>query len=65
MAAESVVASVFDSGVGEFSVLRKTRARLSSESLLYAVDNAHMSYGEKSVEYIHERCKWIGDFLLE
>lgn len=33
--------------------------------MLYVADNAHVPYGEKSAEYIRERCERIGDFLLE
>lgn len=65
MAVESAAVGVFDSGVGGLSVLREIRARLPSESLLYVADNAHVPYGEKSAEYIRERCERIGDFLLE
>ena len=62
MAVESAAVGVFDSGVGGLSVLREIRARLPSESLLYVADNAHVPYGEKSAEYIRERCERIGDF---
>ncbi len=55
---------VFDSGVGGLSVLREIRARLPRESLLYVADSGHVPYGEKSPEYIRERCRRIADFLL-
>ena len=55
---------VFDSGVGGLSVLGEIRARLPAESLLYVADSGHVPYGEKSPEYIRERCRLIADFLL-
>lgn len=53
---------VFDSGVGGLSVLREIRRRLPHESLLYLADSAHVPYGEKSPEYIRERCRIIAAF---
>lgn len=55
---------VFDSGVGGLSVLREIRARLPRESLLYLADSGHVPYGEKSPEFIRERCRAIAKFLL-
>ncbi|MGH8354801.1 MAG: glutamate racemase [Pseudomonas sp.] len=55
---------VFDSGVGGLSVLREIRARLPHESLLYVADSGHVPYGEKSAEYIRQRCRVIAEFLL-
>ncbi|WP_371369688.1 glutamate racemase [Pseudomonas sp. QL9] len=55
---------VFDSGVGGLSVLREIRARLPSESLIYLADCGHVPYGEKTPEYIRERCRRIADFLI-
>lgn len=63
MASEAPV-GVFDSGVGGLSVLGAIRARLPFESLLYVADSGHVPYGEKSPEYIRERCRRIADFLL-
>lgn len=56
---------VFDSGVGGLSVLREIRKCLPHESLLYLADSAHVPYGEKSPEYIRERCRVIAAFLVE
>ena len=64
MSSEAPV-GVFDSGVGGLSVLREIRARLPGESLLYVADSGHVPYGEKSPEYIRERCRQIADFFLE
>ncbi|MFI8735113.1 glutamate racemase [Ectopseudomonas toyotomiensis] len=55
---------VFDSGVGGLSVLREIRQLLPNESLLYVADSGHVPYGEKSAEYIRERCVLITEHLL-
>lgn len=55
---------VFDSGVGGLSVLREIRALLPNESLLYVADSGHVPYGEKSPEFIRERCRLLAEFLL-
>ncbi|QLC73864.1 glutamate racemase [Pseudomonas sp. LPB0260] len=62
--ADNAPVGVFDSGVGGLSVLREIRALLPSESLLYVADSGHVPYGEKSPEFIRERCRTIADFLL-
>lgn len=56
---------VFDSGVGGLSVLREIRQALPNESLLYVADSGHVPYGEKTPEYIRERCELIAEHLLE
>ncbi|EWC42978.1 glutamate racemase [Stutzerimonas stutzeri] len=65
MAESAAPIGVFDSGVGGLSVLREIRQRLHHESLLYLADSAHVPYGEKSPEYIRERCRVIAAFLVE
>ncbi len=55
---------VFDSGVGGLSVLREIRALLPNESLLYVADSGHVPYGDKSPEFIRERCRLLAEFLL-
>jgi glutamate racemase len=55
---------VFDSGVGGLSVLGEIRALLPNESLLYVADSGHVPYGEKSPEFIRERCRYLAAFLL-
>ncbi|MFC3606882.1 glutamate racemase [Stutzerimonas tarimensis] len=55
---------VFDSGVGGLSVLREIHACLPHESLFYLADSGHVPYGEKSAEYIRERCRGIADFFI-
>lgn len=65
MADRAAPVGVFDSGVGGLSVLREIRKCLPHESLLYLADSAHVPYGEKSPEYIRERCRVIAAFLVE
>ncbi len=62
--ADNAPIGVFDSGVGGLSVLREIRLRLPRESLLYLADSGHVPYGEKSPEFIRERCRSIAAFLL-
>ena len=54
---------VFDSGVGGLSVLREINQLLPNESLLYVGDCGHIPYGEKSPEFIRERCAVIAEFF--
>lgn len=54
---------VFDSGVGGLSVLGEIRHLLPNESLLYVADCGHIPYGEKSPEFIRQRCAIIAEFL--
>ena len=56
---------VFYSGVGGLSVLGEIRQRLPHESLMYLADCGHIPYGEKSPEYIVERCLTIASFFRE
>ena len=62
--ANNAPVGVFDSGVGGLSVLREIRALLPAESLLYVADSGHVPYGEKSQEFIRQRCRAITEFLL-
>ena len=54
---------VFDSGVGGLSVLKEIQALLPNESLLYVADCGHIPYGEKSPEFIRQRCAIVADFF--
>jgi len=56
---------VFDSGVGGLSVLRRIRADLPHEKLLYVADSGHAPYGNKPDEFIAGRAVAITEFLLE
>ena len=55
---------VFDSGVGGLSVLGEISQLLPAETLLYIADSGHVPYGEKSPDYIRQRSRVLGDFLL-
>lgn len=61
--ADEAPIGVFDSGVGGLSVLREIRQTLPHESLLYVADSGHVPYGEKSPQYILERCILITEHL--
>ena len=56
---------VFDSGVGGLSVLKEIHALLPNESLLYVADCGHIPYGEKSPEFIRQRCAVMADFFQQ
>ncbi|TWI54911.1 glutamate racemase [Pseudomonas duriflava] len=62
MACEAPV-GVFDSGVGGLSVLREIRRELPGESFLYVADCGHIPYGEKTPEFIRERCVRVAEFF--
>jgi len=54
---------VFDSGVGGLSVLGEISRLLPNESLLYVADCGHIPYGEKTPEFIRQRCVTIAGFF--
>lgn len=56
---------VFDSGVGGLSVLGEITRLLPNESLLYVADCGHIPYGEKSPEFIRQRCMIIAEFFRQ
>lgn len=57
--------AVFDSGVGGLSVLGEIHRLLPNESLLYVADGGYIPYGEKTPEFIRERCAIIAQFFYE
>lgn len=61
--AGSAPVGVFDSGVGGLSVLAEIERLLPAESLLYVADAGHIPYGEKSPEFIRERCILVAEFF--
>jgi glutamate racemase len=63
--ASAAPVGVFDSGVGGLSVLGEIHKLLPDESLLYLADCGHIPYGEKSPEFIRERCMIIARFFRE
>lgn len=56
---------VFDSGVGGLSLLKNIREQLPGEDLIYIADSGFAPYGNRSKEYIENRCLTLSDFLLE
>lgn len=55
---------IMDSGVGGLSVFREIRKALPEERFIYFSDNTHCPYGEKSTEYIQERCRKITEMMI-
>lgn len=53
-----------DSGVGGLSVMREILKVLPQERYVYFSDNAWCPYGEKSPEFIRERCRRITELML-
>ena len=56
---------IFDSGTGGLSVLREIVRLLPDEKYVYFSDNAHCPYGDKTPEYIRDRCRHITRTLLD
>ncbi|OLS65027.1 glutamate racemase [Pseudomonas putida] len=65
MAEASAPVGVFDSGVGGLSVLAEISRLLPNESLLYVADCGNIPYGEKSPEFIRQRCRSVAGFFQE
>ena len=55
---------VFDSGSGGLSVLKEIVRLLPDQKYVYLADNAHCPYGEKTPEYITDRCRDITRLLM-
>lgn len=55
---------VFDSGCGGLSVYREILKVLPQERYVFFADNAFCPYGEKTPEFIIQRCRHITDTLL-
>ena len=58
------VISIMDSGVGGLSVFKEIRKLLPDSRFIYFSDNAWCPYGEKSPEFITDRCRVITDLML-
>ncbi len=56
---------VFDSGVGGLSVLGEIQHLLPQESLLYVADCGNVPYGEKTPEFIRQRCSVMAGFFRQ
>lgn len=54
---------VFDSGLGGLSVLSHLKKHLRHESFIYVADSANAPYGDKSEDFIQQRCLSISKFL--
>ncbi|MNG96664.1 Glutamate racemase [compost metagenome] len=63
MAERSAPIGVMDSGVGGLSVLAEIQRLLPNETLLYVADCGHVPYGEKSPDFIRQRCRRIAEFF--
>jgi glutamate racemase len=55
---------IFDSGIGGLSVARAIRKELPNEHLLYFADQAHLPYGERSLEEVRGFSVAIAQALL-
>lgn len=55
---------VMDSGCGGLSVLRELLRVLPNEDYIYFSDNANCPYGEKSQDFIIDRCRAIVDSFI-
>ena len=55
---------IMDSGVGGLSVLREILRILPGERYIYFSDNAFCPYGDKSPDFIQDRCRKICDHFL-
>ncbi len=56
---------VFDSGVGGLSVLRAIRELMPSQPILYIGDQAHVPYGQRSLEEVRGFSTAVTRFLLD
>src|ERR1044072_9979784 len=65
MAERQAPIGLMDSGVGGLSVLGEIQRLLPDETLLYVADCGHVPYGEKSPEYIRQRCRQIASFFRQ
>lgn len=54
---------IFDSGIGGVSVLTAIRAEMPAVDLIYAGDNFHLPYGEKTMEEIMTYSRGVVEFL--
>ena len=56
---------IFDSGIGGLTVAHAISKLLPNEQIIYFGDTAHLPYGDKSPELIHNFVKKISSFLLD
>jgi len=55
---------ILDSGVGGLSVYKEIHKALPQEKYFYFSDNANCPYGEKTAEFICERCREIIEMFI-
>ena len=55
---------LFDSGVGGLSVLKAIREQLQGEDLIYFGDQAHVPYGQRTIDEIRNFSEGISNYLL-
>jgi glutamate racemase len=55
---------IFDSGVGGLSILRRLRREAPGYAVSYLADNRFLPYGDKSPEWLMERCGALTEHLL-
>jgi len=60
----AVPIGVFDSGVGGLSVLRAIRQQMPKQPVIYLADQAHVPYGQRSLEQVRAFSEEITRFLL-
>jgi glutamate racemase len=56
---------IFDSGLGGLSVARAIRHELPNEQLLYFADQAHLPYGERSLDEVRSFSEGIAHALID
>jgi glutamate racemase len=56
---------LFDSGIGGLSILREVQRQLPAESIIYLADQAHVPYGQRTLEEVRQLSFAIVEFLLE
>lgn len=57
--------AVYDSGVGGLSVLRALLNELPNEDFIYLGDQAHVPYGERSLEALRELADGVTRFFIQ
>jgi glutamate racemase len=60
----AVPIGVFDSGVGGLSVLKAIRQQMPQQPVIYLADQAHVPYGQRSLEQVRAFSEEITRFLL-
>lgn len=56
---------VFDSGTGGLGIFKEIAQRLAHHDLIYIADNAHLPFGEKTVEQLHAITEDIVRFFVK